>query len=360
MRITFVLPPVDLSGGIRVVAIYATWLREHGHDVTLVSPPHREPELRRKVASLLKGKGWPVAKAIKSHLDGANLDHRLLDTFRPVTEADVPDADVVIATWWETAEWVNALSPAKGAKVHFVQGHEVFDYLPLARCQAAYRMPLHKIVISRWLADVMRNEYGDANVDLVQNAIDHQQFFAPVRGRQDRPTVGFLYHSAPFKGADTVLQVIERLRSMFGDVRIISFGSHLPNPGLSLDPDIEFHLSPPQDRIRDLYAQCDVWLTASRSEGFNLPAMEAMACRTPVVSTRVGWPEEAIVTSQNGILADVDDVAGLTEGAAWVIGLTDAEWRRVSENAFQTVATSSWDASAKMFEAALVGAVARA
>ena len=28
-------------------------------------------------------------------------------------------ADVVIATWWETAEWVNALSRKKGEKIYF-------------------------------------------------------------------------------------------------------------------------------------------------------------------------------------------------------------------------------------------------
>jgi hypothetical protein len=59
------------------------------------------------------------------------------------------------------------------------------------------------------------------------------------------------------------------------------------------------------------------------------------------------------------VLAEVDDVAGLTAGAAWLLGLPDEEWRRVSENAYQTVATSSWEASAKMFEAALLGAAAR-
>ena len=70
-------------------------------------------------------------------------------------DADLPDADIVIATWWETAEWVNALSPAKGRKVYFIQHHEVFSYLPVERSRATYRLPLHKIVISRWLKDLM-------------------------------------------------------------------------------------------------------------------------------------------------------------------------------------------------------------
>src|SRR5665811_1910895 len=127
MRITFVLPTVDMSGGIRVVAIYAKVLTARGHEVILVSPPPQEVRFRNKVKSFLKRNGWPnTVRAFPSHLDGSGLDHRILDRWRPVTDDDVPDADVVIATWWETSEWVSALAPDKGAKVYFIQHHEVF------------------------------------------------------------------------------------------------------------------------------------------------------------------------------------------------------------------------------------------
>jgi len=97
-------------------------------------------------------------------------------------------------------------------------------------------------------------------------------------------------------------------------------------------------------------------MTASRTEGFNLPAMEAMACRTPVVSTRTGWPEEAIFDGVNGWCVDVDDVAGLVRGAENVLTLSDPDWRAMSARAFETVRHSSWDVSAKLFERALVKA----
>ena len=37
MRITFILPSVNMSGGIKVIATYASALVEMGHDVCLVS-----------------------------------------------------------------------------------------------------------------------------------------------------------------------------------------------------------------------------------------------------------------------------------------------------------------------------------
>lgn len=347
-----------MSGGIRVVTIYAEALVRAGHEVTLVSLPYPAIPLRRKIKSFVTGKGWLETPVIPSYLDDMDLDHRVVEKYRPIVESDVPDADVVIATWWETAEWVNALSPAKGEKVYFVQGHEVFPFCPIDRVMATYKMPLHKITISQWLADLMRVEYGDADVDLVPNSVDHQQFFSTPRAKQPRPTIGFLYHETPLKGLDVTLEVISALEKKYPTLRVISFGSFAPTGLFPLPASVEFHLAPDQEHIRDLYTQCDVWLASSRSEGFNLTAMEAMACRTPVVSTRTGWPMEAI-SSKNGVLADIDDTDALTAGVEHLLNLDDSQWRTVSEAAFETVASSSWEKSATLFEAALGKAIGK-
>ena len=127
MRVTFILPPVNMSGGIRVAAVYAEALARNGHQVTLVSPAQPPIKLRSRVRSFLSGEGWPRNQEFRSHLDGRGLNHRVLERYRPVMDEDVPDADIVIATWWETAEWVNALSRRKGEKIYFVQHHEVFE-----------------------------------------------------------------------------------------------------------------------------------------------------------------------------------------------------------------------------------------
>lgn len=353
LRITFVSPPVAMSGGIKVMAIYAKMLAERGHTVVVVSPPAASMSLKQKLKSLLKHQVWPAPKPLISHLDGLGLDHRVLNTHRPITDSDVPDADVVIATWWETAEWVSALSVSKGEKIYFIQHHEVFDFVPEARCKATYRLPLRKIVVAQWLANLMRDEYGDADVDLVSNSVDHEQFFAPSRGKQARPTLGFLYHKASFKGVDVVLAVVRVLREKYPELRVLCFGSHAPDDSATLADFIEFEESPPQDRIRDIYGQCDVWVTASRSEGFNLPAMEAMACRVPVVATKTGWPEEAIRNGVNGYLVAVDDVGGLVESVSRILDVDDLAWREMSEAAFLTVADSSWAKSCAQFEAML-------
>jgi glycosyltransferase involved in cell wall biosynthesis len=361
MRITFVLPTVRMSGGNKVIAIYAQKLIQNGHVVKVISPPQGSTPLRTKIRSLVTGHGWPVdVERHPSQFDGAAVEPTILDRWRPVVDEDVPDADVVVATWWETAEWVNRLGPKKGAKVYFIQHHEVFPYLPIARSQATYRLPFHKVVVAKWLEDIMESEYQDFTVDLIPNSVDHAQFFAPVRGKQEIPTVGFLYSTTKFKGLDVLLPALGLVRQRVPGLRLVAFGGEMPTPSLALLEGTDFAYNPKQDQIRNIYARCDVWATASESEGFNLPAMEAMACRTPVVSTRTGWPEEAVKSEWNGVLVDVDDVNALAGAVGWVLSQTDEAWRTLSSNAFETVAESSWDVSAAMFEKALVNAQRRA
>lgn len=57
------------------------------------------------------------------------------------------------------------------------------------------------------------------------------------------------------------------------------------------------------------YAVCDVYVTASSDEGFNLPAVEAQACGKPVVAFDVGSHKEVI---KKGILVSEGDIQGFT------------------------------------------------
>jgi glycosyltransferase involved in cell wall biosynthesis len=359
MRITFVLPYAGLSGGIRVLAIYADRLKRRGHDVFVVSTPRRTPTLRQRLAQVLRGEGLRQPTLQPSHFDTVDVPHKRVKANRKVTEADVPDADVVVATWWETAEWAAGWSPAKGAKAYLIQHHEVFDYLPIQRVKATYRSPFHKIVVSKWLADLMRCEYGDEQVSLVLNSVDTQQFHAPQRGKQPVPTVGFVYSEAAWKGCQVNLNAIAIAAQKIPNLRVIAFGEIEPSDALPLPPNTTYVRSPAQQDIKDLYAQCDAWLCSSFSEGFGLPVVEAMACRCPIVSTEVGGPIDLIQRGVNGYLVPIGDAQRLAEGIEKILRLPDAQWREMSDAAYQTVVQYSWDDATDRLEAALAEAIRR-
>jgi glycosyltransferase involved in cell wall biosynthesis len=355
MRITFLIPNVGFAGGNRVVAIYADRLRRRGHFVTIVSGLPPAITFREKLKSRLKGGNPPLGiGSARPYFDELGLPVRILDSKRPIADLDVPDADVVVATWWETAEWVAALSPSKGAKAYFVQHHEVFPYLPVERSRSTYFLPLKKIVISHWLAETMSTTYGDNSYSLVLNSVDTTQFFANVREKQAIPTIGFLYSTADFKAPDVHLRAINELKRLVPAVRAVAFSAQTISADFPLPNWVEFHHRPAQDHIRFLYSKCDVWMCGSRSEGFHLPPIEAMACRCPVVSTRVGGPLDIVKEGVNGFLVDVNDADGLARKAFQVLALSNNDWTSMSEAAEATARQYTWDDAATLFERALL------
>ena len=312
MRITFILPFAGTAGGTRVVATYADRLHKRGHEVVVISTPKRDPGLSAKVRTVLKGKGWPSTSG-PSHFDHVDVDHRIIDRFRPITDADVPDADVVIATWWETAEWVAKLSPGKGAKAYFIQHDETQLSEHKDRVIATWALPMKKVTIAQWLVDLGKERSPNDPIALVPNSVDLNQFNAPPRGKQHDPTVGVMYSQAAFKGCDIALRAFEIAKAQTPNLKLVAFGTQEPNASLPLPEEARYVKDPPQDEIRGIYADCDAWLFASRSEGFGLPILEAMACRTPVIATPAGAAPELIAPG-GGRLVKPEDPQDLARG----------------------------------------------
>ncbi|HEY9641487.1 MAG TPA: glycosyltransferase family 4 protein [Coleofasciculaceae cyanobacterium] len=360
MKITFVMASgFTLTGGDRVVATYADYLHKRGHEVLVVSRPRQTRSFYERVRSLLKGKGWlPAEEKEASHFDHLEVPRRLIDSFRPVSDEDLPDADVVIATWWETAEWVNNLSPRKGAKAYFIQHHEVFDYLPKDKVEASYRLPLYKITIAQWLVDLMRTRYNDSDVALVPNSVDLTQFCAAPRSRQQVPTIGMTYSTVLWKGCDISIKAFEIAAQTIPNLRLLAFGNHPPTPDLPLPAGTEFFFSPPQSKIRDLYATCDAWLFGSRIEGFGLPILEAMACRTPVIGTPAGAAPE-LLENGAGLLVNFEDPEDMAKAIIRLYELSEAEWKEMSDTAYKRVTAYTLDDATTLFESALDAAIAR-
>jgi len=354
MKITFVVPSLNISGGLRVVAIYADLLSKKGHKVTVVSPKEVLPSYKQKLKHRLKWKGYQF----KSHFDSSyfdSADYQLLITNNAhrVLSNDVPDADIVIATWWETVEWINTFPYKKGKKVYFVQGLETLNtVLPTARVEKTYQSSIPKITIAKWLVKELQ-EKSTGKVALVPNSVDTMLFYSEKRVMQSVPTIGFLFSETGSKGVTIALKVIARLKKELPQLRVLCFGAHSAKL-IQLPEYVEFTVNPKQGEIRGVYAQCDVWLCCSTLEGFGLTVLEAMACRTPVVSTKCGGPEDIVTDGVNGYLCGVNNVDNLSLAVLKLLGLEPATWRDFSNAAYAVADDYSWDDAVELFEQALL------
>jgi len=84
--------------------------------------------------------------------------------------------------------------------------------------------------------------------------------------------------------------------------------------------------------VDELLACADLFLLPSKNESFGLAALEALACGTPVIASRMGGLPEVVVHGETGFLFPMGAVAEMAE--AGVSLLRDRErWTRFSDAA---------------------------
>jgi len=74
-----------------------------------------------------------------------------------------------------------------------------------------------------------------------------------------------------------------------------------------------------QDAIEEILSVADLFIMPSLSESFGLAALEAMACKVPVISSNAGGLPELNIDGVTGFLKDVGDVTGMAEKAIYIL-----------------------------------------
>jgi glycosyltransferase involved in cell wall biosynthesis len=353
MHVTFVMDGGDnLSGGHRAIAMFADGLRRLGHHVSLIARPQRPPGLRDKIRSLVRNGSLPSGIPPRaSHFRTRGVPLRIISEWRPIRNEDLPDSDVVVATWWETVEWVWALRPSKGVKVQLMQDYEEWGGRPEA-VDRSCDLPLPKIVTSPWLPELLETKFHQKALALVPYGVSKTEFHAEPRGKQAVPTVGLIYSTIHRKGSDISIQAFGLAQSTVPELRLVAAGNMAVSPDLPLPAAARYESHADHHKLRELYSQCDAWLFGTRQEGFGLPILEAMACRTPVIGTPAGAAPE-LLRDGAGTLVKAEDPADMARAIVRVCGLSDREWRAMSDAAEAKAAAYTWESAVGKFEAAL-------
>jgi len=356
MRITFLLPSDNLTGGNRVVAIYAQQLMTRGHQVLVVTCAPDRMSWREKLRAFLR-RDWQALRndgvTQPGHIQLSGVPHKILERARAITASDVPDADIIVATWWETAVWMHRMPAAKGRKVHLIQGYEVW-LAPhaTAQVQAALRLPNLKIAISSDLKHTIEEQLGDLGITVVPNAVDLTQFNARRRSKQPTPTVGFVYAVAHIKGADICTRACELARLQIPQLKVVAFGADQACPEVPVPSGTEFFHRPVQTELREIYSRCDAWLFGSRLDSFGLPILEAMACRTPVIAVPIGAAND-LLGDGTGVLVPKESPEEMAAAIVALCRLSAEEWEHASERAYRKAHSYCWDDAANLLLAAL-------
>ncbi|WP_238625286.1 glycosyltransferase family 4 protein [Aggregatilinea lenta] len=153
------------------------------------------------------------------------------------------------------------------------------------------------------------------------------------------------------KGPDVFLETLAQLKPYVPNLFVLLTGpargyvrAGLARLGI---PYAHHHL----DDYREIvayYHALDLYLIASRVEGGPQALLESWATGVPLVSTRMGMPADLIADGDNGLLAEVEDAAGLAEGAAAL--LDDADLRaHCQTQALDDVRQYAWPVIARRY-----------
>jgi L-malate glycosyltransferase len=354
MKITFILPRYLSSpaGGFKVVYEYANHLQARGHQVTVVHPRNVSPQfgLTQTVKSYL----WPYKIRWRDKKLAAWFpirdDVRML-LVPDLREVFIPDGDAIFATGYRTAFGVSHYSASKGDKYYLIQSHETWDGVE-ADVNRTWMLPLHKVVIARWLLK-LAHEFGEAGqTTYIPNGIDfsHFKITTPITKRPAH-RVAMMAHQFDWKGTPDGLAALETTRKQVPELDAVIFGIHRRPPNA---PEwITYVQQPSADELLALYNSCSVFLHPSWTEGWGLPSAEAMSCGCAVVAAANHGVLDFAEHEATALLAPVKQPALLAEQLLRAVSDHALRWR-IAEAGNRHIQQYTWERAVSSLERLLL------
>ena len=312
LRITFLVSDLSLAGGVISIVQLAREMLLAGHEVKIVTEAHEiVPELRNVWAQPLV------------YRDRAQL------------LAAFPESDVVIATFWVTAHrYMRELRKRYSfVSVYFIQDYEGWFY-PQNDVEnrrdavASYALTEHRIVKSRWLADMV--EQHGPQCDIVPLGLDLGVFYRRGAGSRSRQRVVSVAAPQPGQRRRGFLETVAAFERVFEarpDVELAFFGADA-----SAMPKVPFPYTNAgrlhdQNKVATLLSSADVLLDASLWQGFGRPGIEAMACGVVPVLSNVGGLHEYARDGENCLLVPPGEAPATAEAILRLLDMPDLRTR---------------------------------
>jgi glycosyltransferase involved in cell wall biosynthesis len=168
----------------------------------------------------------------------------------------------------------------------------------------------------------IQDEIPEAKITVVRHGVDANFFHRVERQRarfgmgREAFVVGVVGNKTSNydegrKGLDTLEMVLQKVRDRVPNLHVCFLGLgwdaevlQFQQQGISAN----YTGFVPQSWLPAFYSSIDVHLVTARIEGGPVTVLEAMACETPVIATRVGLVPHTIVDGENGFSTAIGDV----------------------------------------------------
>lgn len=219
------------------------------------------------------------------------------------------------------------LDPVLDPHRTFVQSlyhHHLVRRFESATLQAADAV----VAVSDYSAGSFHECHGGPRARVIANGIETDYFCPdprPKAGRDGGPVrLLFVGNLTERKGADLLPRIMAELGPGFE----LRYTSGLRAVNAFPDARAMVPLGRlTRDELRDEYRRADLLLFPTRLEGFGYAVAEAMACGTPVVTTRCSALPELVDDGRTGRLCRMDDVAGFADAVRELVADNELLYR---------------------------------
>lgn len=295
-----------------------------GSKVLLLSPDGRRINGWRGIVFLFKG----LCKALKViKPDIAHVQYMAPGAI-PIVILKILGCRQIIATTHTAADIYSSLR-----LVHFIQRHCVRAFTCIT--EAAERSFFGTSLLYDGATPLKRHNHYTIYNTLPKNFSVRdtpRKFDVPV-------TLGVVSRLEPIKGMDLVIPAYAEVLKRFPGTKLLVVGDgslrqsmERQAEALNCSGAITWAGRQPQERLQEWYDRIDILLMPSRSEGFGLTAIEAMASGCVVVASRTGGLPEVVKDEEVGLLHEPESISDMTDKVCLLISDTEL-MEKLSDNA---------------------------
>lgn len=174
--------------------------------------------------------------------------------------------------------------------------------------------------------DTIRHFAVEKDIRVIPNFIDLDRFRLEPRDHFKKAIASadekIVIHTSNFRKVKRVLDVIRVFNKIQEKIPakllMVGDGPERPNAEslcreLNIDGNVRFLGK--QEAVEEILSVSDLFIMPSESESFGLAALEAMACKVPVVSSNAGGLPELNLDGVTGYMDEIGDIEGMAQHA---------------------------------------------
>ncbi len=253
------------------------------------------------------------------------------------------DCDLIHANWtlsgavaWWT-KWIH-----QKPYIVTVQGSDIFKASRMPGVKTITKLCLQQsrqvIALSRSLAEhTVRLGIDSSRVQIIPNGVD-VDWFHPIPPDQREPIILFVGSLIERKGARYLIKAMPSILEKQPGYRLVIVGEG-PEEGeltklvdqLGIRASVNFVGGQTQDQVRRWMQKAKVFVLPSLEEGLGVVLLEALACGTPIVATKVGGIID-VVSPEVGVMIEPKSDDHISSAVIELL-INEVVWNEMSKNA---------------------------